>query len=469
MILATRTKLIRQIHERLDAFQVAHGVTAAPLPELTDHAQLVQLCSADTLHRRSRYLPLPAAEVLIFDEAHLAMADTRAGLLAKYPNATIIGLTATPCSVSGRSLGEQFDALIQGPSVKTLIDAGMLVKPRIFNRPVVSTEQLKALPKDAANDYAAGATGELLSRPQLVGDVVGNWLRSASGKRTLAFGCNKAHAAYLTEEFCRAGVAAELLTDETPEADREAVFARLESGQTMVVCNCFLASYGVDLPSTECIVLARPTRSLALYLQMLGRGLRPSPGKTHCIVIDHGRCVETLGLPTEEFFWTLDESVNVNRKAAERQMRRSEAEKPRVCPECAHTWLVSDDGPACDACGWVPAPRAKDVRSSAAELGEMNLNERAITPQSPEVAQFFREAVAWYGYRWPTRWQERPKSGRWWAWSQTRTKFAFDPSAAIPRAFWEAKPAPTTAATNRWLKSQLIRYAKAKASVRGAA
>jgi hypothetical protein len=122
---------------------------------------------------------------------------------------------------------------------------------------------------------------------------------------------------------------------------------------------------------------------------------------------------------------------------------------------------VSELGEACRECGWVPAPRPKAVAVQGAELGELLESDAArLTQQAPEVAQFYREAVCWYGLRWPDRWRERPKSGRWWAWSQTRQKFGFSEQLGMPRSFWDMAPTPTTEPVNGWLKSQMIRYAK---------
>jgi DNA repair protein RadD len=464
LVLATRSRLIRQLHERLEQFAVPHGVVAAPLPELRDNMATVQVASVDTLYRRAladKRMPLPPADVVIFDEAHLAGADSRLAILESFPNAFRIGFTATPARKSGRGLGAVFEAMILGPSVPELIAAGMLVRPRIFNLPVVTDSELSEIPKDAANDYQPKALGALLSRPKLVGDVVGNWLRIAAGKRSLCFAVNKAHGAQLVQEFLQAGVAAELLTDADSEETREQVVARLEGGATKIIVNCFLLAYGVDIPSLECIVLARPTRSLVMYLQMAGRGMRPAEDKADFLLIDHGRVVETLGLPHAPREWTLDEARNVNAEAREQTIRKSVEEKPRTCPECKHLWLVSEEGEACRECGWVPVPRPKDVVVEEAELRELeSADKQLLMPHSPEVERFYREAVYWYAARWPNRWVARQKSGRWWAWCKTRERFRFPESYGMPRGFWDANPMPTTAATNGLLKAQLIRWAK---------
>jgi superfamily II DNA or RNA helicase len=115
LILATRTRLVRQWHERLVSFGVAHGVIAAELPELRNYSALVQVASADTLHRRAvadQRMQLPPADLVIFDESHLAAADTRLGLLDSYPGAVRIGFSATPARKSGCGLGAVFDTLV---------------------------------------------------------------------------------------------------------------------------------------------------------------------------------------------------------------------------------------------------------------------------------------------------------------------------------------------------------------------
>ena len=299
-----------------------------------------------------------------------------------------------------------------------------------------------------------------MRRPRIVGDVIENWQRIAAGRRTLVFACDKAHAQDLVEQFLRAGVIAELLTDDHSDEQREAVIARLEAGATMVVVNCFLLSYGIDAPCVECICLARPTRSVVLYMQCIGRGLRPHPGKTDALILDHGRVVESLGLPTDDFGWTLAAGDNANARAALAMARKSAAERPRICAECGCVWSVPEAGPQCPHCGWQPAPQAKPVRVQAGTLSEIDA---LIDPPTPEMLeQFCCEALGFYRDRWPDRWEEKPNKGRWWAWSQTRARFALD-SEPVGRRLWGLQPLDPSPPVYGWLRSQLIRYAKARA------
>lgn len=463
LVLATRTRLVRQLHDRLDAFHISHGVIAASLPGLRNFGNPVQVASVDTLHRRcmvDRKMPLPPADVVIFDEAHLALGDSRRKILDSYAGSWIFGFTATPAKTSGTPLKEQFDVLLLGPTASELIEQKMLVRPRIFSKPVVTSKDLKAVRKDGkTGDYATGELSALMGRPKLVGDVVENWLRIANGKRTLVFACDKAHGAQLMTEFRQAGVSCEQLTDDDDEPSREMTIARLEAGVTEVVVNCFLLSYGIDIPRVECVVLARPTRSVVLYLQAIGRGMRPHDGKEHVILIDHGRVVENLGLPTYDRDWSLD-GKNVNKSAFDElsESRKTADEKPRHCKECSCVWLTTEDGSNCPNCGWQPTPRAKSVRVADAELAEISAT---LSPEQ-DMDQFFAEACDWYAKRWPDRWQAKQNSGRFWAWSNTRVKFKRPEDEAIPRRYWQLPRGQVSEPVAGWLKSQTIRRAKAQ-------
>lgn len=356
-----------------------------------------------------------------------------------------------------------FQCLILGPSYKELNAAGVLVGLRIFNTPLVTQQELRALPKDNDNDFQAAALGELLGRPKLVGDVVENWLKTANGKRTLCFAVSKAHGAALLESFRRQGIAAEMLTDADDEATREEIIGRLEAGETLVVINCFLLAYGVDVPSVECVILARPTRSLVMYLQMVGRGLRSAPGKTSCILMDHGHVVENLGLPQSDQAWTLDPARNVNVETFKAQSRKSVDESPRTCRECKAMWLTSERGKSCPECGWTPMPKAKPVMVERADLEEMADAADVISPNDPKVLAFYREACGWKANRNPQGWAEKPGKIRWGAWCETRAKFGIAETVRMPSRYWDTPACHPSSEVAGWLHYRLIKYARSHA------
>jgi hypothetical protein len=121
-------------------------------------------------------------------------------------------------------------------------------------------------------------------------------------------------------------------------------------------------------------------------------------------------------------------------------------------------WVVTEDGSRCPECGWQPAIRAQPVQVTQAYLGEIG----AVLPSVETTQQFYREACDWYSTRWPDRWKEREKSGRWWAWMQTREKFKRPEDERMPSMFWNLPPLTATPETAGWLKSKIIAFAKAK-------
>ena len=141
--------------------------------------------------------------------------------------------------------------------------------------------------KQNNSDYVTESLGEHMDKPALIGDIVSNWYRIVRDKKTVVFCTTCAHSRHVRDEFLRLGIKAEHLDGKTEQDERKAILDRVQTGETQVLCNVFVASYGLDIPSLECAVLARPTKNITLYLQTIGRVLRISEGKTEAVVIDH--------------------------------------------------------------------------------------------------------------------------------------------------------------------------------------
>ena len=212
-----------------------------------------------------------------------------------------------------------FDDLIEVASTAELTEKGYLVPARYFS----IAEPDMARVAIVAGDYQVKGAEQVMA--PLLGDIVETWLSRAGGRRTAVFCMSVAHSVSLRAFFAQAGVRAEHVDGTTPNGEREAIFARFASGETQVLCNVLVASIGFDLPALDCIVLARPTKSLVMYLQMLGRGLRPAPGKSDCLILDHSGCVRRLGFAADERFWTLDGHADLERTRRERE--RSEGKE----------------------------------------------------------------------------------------------------------------------------------------------
>jgi DNA repair protein RadD len=330
LFLAHRREIILQASAKLTANGVAHGIIMAgvdPRP-----MESVQIASIDTLHVRgvrSKAMSLPPADLLVFDEAHRARGRTREQLIGLYPDASRLGMTATPCRGDGRGLGNIFTTMIECPQVADLILGGFLVRSRVY-APV--DPDLRGV-RTQQGDYVVGQLERRMNTDALVGGVVEHWLRYGERRRTVVFAVGVEHSVHIKNEFVQAGVRAEHLDGETPIAARAEILARLSSGETEVVTNCMVLTEGWDMPAAGCAILARPTKQMGLFRQMIGRVLRPANGKPDAIILDHSGAVYRHGLPEDHIEWTL----SVDRRAVNpAQVKRERGEEPKLheCPSC---------------------------------------------------------------------------------------------------------------------------------------
>jgi superfamily II DNA or RNA helicase len=447
LFLVHRRELVVQASRKLHAAGLDHGIVAAGFPGRP--GEPVQVASISTLHARavrSSSIELPAADIVFVDEAHHATARTWRRLIQAYPDASIVGLTATPCRGDGRGLGAVFEALVECPAIACLTADGYLVPTRVY---APSPPDLAGV-RVTAGDYNEKQLAERMDRPRLVGDVVEHWLRLADRRKTVVFAVGVGHAVHLRDAFGRAGVAAAHVDGTTPLAERDAILAGLAAGTVDVVVNCGVLTEGFDLPDIGCIVLARPTKSFGLYRQIVGRGLRPAPGKDHCLVLDHAGCTLEHGFIDEPVQWTLAPDKRALRPAeAARAARRMKSLVE--CPECsAARW----QGQRCRACGWRLQPRPRDVATIAGELGELS-RDGTVRPRAASLADnklsFYRQLL------WIAR-ERGYKPG--WAAHKYREKFDVWPRRQV------AEPEPPAPEVLSWVHSRQVAYARAMEKAR---
>jgi hypothetical protein len=265
----------------------------------------MQVASIQTLNvRLAKVAAWGNFGLVAVDEAHHVMARSYQDVLQTFPSAAVIGVTATPFRHDGQGLAPVFDTLLRGPSVRTLVEQRHLVKPDIR----------RAKPKwtvDTSGLSRSSLTGDYNTRPlatralRVTGDVVRNFKNAAGTRSAIVYAVNLEHSKDLTAQFVAAGYAAEHVGGNTPKPERDAIMARFRSGVTQVLCNVEIVTEGFDVPEVGAIVLVRPTLSLALYLQMVGRGLRPSAGKRDCIILDHASNTQRHGSPLADRFISL--------------------------------------------------------------------------------------------------------------------------------------------------------------------
>jgi superfamily II DNA or RNA helicase len=374
----------------------------------------------------------------------LSLAPTYAHIFDQYPKAFHLGLTATPARGDGKGLGQLWDEIVPGATVSQLVDGGHLVPQRYY---APAKPDLAGI-KIQAGDYVQGQLEHRMDTPKLVGDTVTNWLRIGERRQTVVFASGVKHSRHLRDMFLEAGVSAEHLDGKTPNDERAAILSRIGDGQTTVLCNCFVLTYGWDCPAVSCAVIARPTRSLILYLQMCGRVLRPAPHKKDALIIDHAGIIDEHGFLDEEFPWDLDGDQRI-RERIESARAMGKKPTPVTCPACS---MVFTKAAKCPRCGWAPREEPGDpVSVLDGDLHEVKRNgrRRAGSWTMADKIEFYGELktiAARKGYR----------SG--WAAHKYREKLGVWPHGSLKTApLYE--PQPSTLA---WIRSLGAQYWRKK-------
>lgn len=360
IFMAHRRELIKQCSNKLTQFEVPHSLMMAG--EERSLMAEIQVCSIQTYHsrvtKRKTVLP-PQADVVIIDEAHRSLSNSFLALKQEYPRAIFLGLTATPCRSDGGGLGAFYEELIEVSNPKELIDLGFLVPTRVIAPRLPDLRGLKIKQGDYENE-------ELCKRmTPMIGDMVSDWERYAKDRKTVIFAVNVAHSKHIQEMFSNNGYACDHLDGETPNDRRDEILNDLRSGKTQIVTNCQVLSEGWDEPSVSCVILARPTMSYGLYLQMTGRICRPSEGKTDSLIIDHAGSVYKHGFPQDSGGWELSEETKIDKVKNERLKKEPH---PVTCMECFTVYTGME---YCPGCGCKPTQQSKSVMMEEGRLYEV--------------------------------------------------------------------------------------------------
>lgn len=410
LALAPRRELVYQLAERLRDFGLTPGIIMAG--EAMHADRFAQVASFDTLHARAvrrAAIAMPNAKVVVVDEAHLSTAETRKDILDQFPGAVIIGLTATPARPNGRPLKLVYDHLVTGWPVAKMIEEGYLVSTRYY---APTEPDLKAVKTNKEHDYQVKGLEKVMNTPTIVGDILDNWFRIAPTMQTVVFCVTRKHAKHVTEKFVERGIAAEYVDGETPADERRAIFDRVARYETQVLVNVFVASYGLDIPTLECCVLARPTKSLVMYLQTIGRVLRPvyakgfdlelregrldaiaASRKPFAVVIDHSGAVRRHGFVDEEVPWTLEGDESVSEVKDQLKNDKNEP-KEMLCPQCK---TVVKGKRFCPGCGYQFIAPGAPLPVHQAELEEVARDGNAANRKTPwaDKVRFMGEAKAY--------------------------------------------------------------------------
>lgn len=370
LILAHRDQLIKQASAKLRDYGVKHGIIMAGFTP--DHTAKVQVASVQTIVRRLgkiRFRP----KLIVIDEAHLSAAASYRKILEHFSDALVLGVTGSPCRLDGKPLGVSaggiYDYMVKGISIRQLIDRGFLVPPVVY----APAEQLDLSGiKTSMGDYKTDELAKVVDKPKITGCAVDHYKKICPGVPAITWCVNLAHAGHVCDEFNANGIKSVVLCGDDEGDVRDRALKALERGEIQNIVFVGILVEGVDCPAIGAIIILRPTLSLASYLQVIGRGLRPytSPAgvkKERCYVLDHAGLVFKHGPADEEREWDLDgESKKAGKK------RKNE---PRVdmiqCVGPQGCFAVFSPAPACPYCGNPVKPKTRTLDHADGELTEI--------------------------------------------------------------------------------------------------
>ena len=361
-----RRDLLTQMAGTFKKFGIPYGYIAAGITYNPN--QPVQICSIQTLARRLKKIPAPG--VLIVDEAHFSCSPTYSAIIDKYKKdgSFVIGKTATPWRMSGEGLGRHFGDMVQGPTVAKLMEDGFLSRYKMFAPSTPKLDKVKLL----GGDYKENELKTLMDIPSITGNAVTHYTKHANGKRAVAFCVSIEHSENVAMAFRAAGIMAVHVDYKTKPEDRTAAFKAFADGSVKVLTSVCIFSEGLDLASLVnqdvCIdvaILLRPTKSLSMYLQQVGRALRKKDYPA--IILDHAGNSREHGLPDDEREWSLDDW-----KKKKKSEEGEKEERVRQCPIC---YAVHKPTPLCPECNHVYKVEAREIEERAGELEEVDVEE----------------------------------------------------------------------------------------------
>lgn len=331
IVIAHRKELIDQTVKKLEDFGVRAGVIMGQ-DARRDSRLAVQVCSIQTLTRRIDRLP--PADLVVVDEAHHALSNSYRDVLARYDRALVLGATATPWRSDKLGLADLFEASVVAATPRELILSGSLVgyEPFAYDAPDLHSVGV------VAGEYNQRQLGLACNTDVLVSDIVREYSEHAAGRPALVFPVGVESSRRIVERFRDEGFAAEHLDCHTPKAERERIIDGLRTRRVTVVSSVGVLTEGFDAPAAEVCILARPTLSLTLYMQMVGRVLRPHPGKQGALIHDHAGNLLRHGFPDDDRDYSLEAT---EQRVVERH----------CCPFCRVVYSQRRDDGTCPKCG----------------------------------------------------------------------------------------------------------------------
>jgi len=355
IILVHRRELVTQTSSTLKAFSIPHGIIQAGISP--DPIQLIQVAMVQTVARRLSSIKKP--RIIIADEAHHFAAGTYGKIMQAFPDVHLVGFTATPERLDGKGLSDFFSEIVMGPSVGWLMENGFLSRARYFAPPVVA--DMRGVHR-RGGDFAQDETAAAMDKRTVTGDAVKHYVTLGKSMPAIAFCVTIDHAKHVADQFNESGIPAATIHSKLSPDERKKVVRDLSTGAINVMTSCDIVSEGFDLPVVGVAILLRPTTSLGLHLQQIGRILRPYEGKETSVVLDHVGNLLRHGLAEDERKWSLE--------GRDKKAGKSESLNMLQCDQCF--CLYSSRSRECPECGRVkPAPEPVGLQQVDGMLEEI--------------------------------------------------------------------------------------------------
>ncbi len=398
-----RDHLVVQTANQALADGLSYGIIKSGYPEAPH--EMLQIASIHTLSRRKNY---PPADLVVGDECHIANIQAFLNNPA-YAGSMRVGTTATPEMHGGETLHETFRHMHIAAKPSALLEAGHITNCRIWCPGEPDLSHVRML----RGDYSDDDLEKLLGTSTVTRGAVDTWMKLAMGKPTICFTVNRRHSEAVKKEFTERGISAAIIDGEMGDDARAIILAQMANGRIQVLINVSIFCEGYDLPSLECVLMLRPTKSLGSYLQMCGRGCRSSPGKANYLLLDFAGNVIRHRAPHIDRLWTLDA------EHAKALRRENPAQAVKRCPDCFFIWST---GAQCPACG--TKRLAKFVRYNDKEMVEVTDEANAAGPALLPSGQQAKEAIDNYRKSLFAKYRNMPPSKRFIVISQKVSEFA---------------------------------------------
>ncbi len=378
LVLVHRGHLLDQTSKMLTSMGIDHGTLMGGKHSRT----LSSIVVGGVMSVVRRFDKLPDYDLIVCDEAHLSMASTYQQIYANWPNAFILGVTATPERLDGKGFTGSYDEMIIGPSTAWLIENGYLSPYKAYApKTAIDISQIKI----TRGEYDEKEVEEKFGSSVIIGDAVSHYTKFAHKKPTIAFCVSISHAIKVAEQFTAAGYNATHIEGAMNDAQRNSILRGLANGKWDVVTSCKLVSEGLDIPMCVGVIYLNPTKSVVNALQWPGRALRPvyadgydlstvegrldaiaNGPKPYAIILDHAGILFEHGLPDDEREWTLEGKKKTKKKSS----APSEAGvNLRHCPEC---FAIHARAPECPRCHHVYVVKGRTPKTEDGELVEVD-------------------------------------------------------------------------------------------------